>query len=81
MTLQVLLDDTKQEGRAEGELMRLIQQVCKKIQKGKTISEIADELEESEETISRIVYIAMKYAPEYDIEAICEELLSEENGK
>ena len=42
---------------------------------------IADELEESEETINGIVNIAMKYAPEYDIEAICEEILSEENGK
>lgn len=80
MTLQVLLDDTREEAR----LINLIQKVCIKLQKGKGISEIADELEESEEseeTIRRVVNVANKYVPEYDTEAICEELLSEENGK
>ena len=86
MTLQILLDDTRKEahkaGRAEGEWGRLAQQVCKKLQKGKSVSEMADELEESEETICRIVTIAKQYDFDYDIDAICKELLSmkEETG-
>ena len=62
----------------EGEWTKLIQQVCKKLKKGKFISVIADELEETEENISRIVSVAQKYEPEYDIETICEELLYSE---
>ena len=86
MTLQVLLDDTRKEaheaGRAEGDWRRLTQQVCKKLQKGKSVSEMADELEESEETIRRIVTIAKQYDSDYDMDAICKELLSmkEETG-
>ena len=76
MTLQILLDDTREEGCAEGDWRRLTQQVCRKLQKGKLISEIADELEETEETIHRIVTIAKQYEPDYDVEAICKELLS-----
>ena len=72
MTLQILLDDT----RKEGEWMTLIRLICKKLQKGKSISEIADELEETEETINRIVTIAKRYDLDYDVEAICKELLS-----
>lgn len=56
----------------------LIQLVCKKLEKGKSISVIADELEETEENISRIVSVAKKYEPEYDVKAICEELLYSE---
>ena len=76
MTLQILLDDTREEGCAEGDWRRLTQQVCRKLQKGKLISEIADELEETEETIHRIVTIAKRYDLDYDVEAICKELLS-----
>lgn len=87
MTLQIFMDDARkeerqlgreegrQEGRQEGELIKLVQLVCKKIEKGKSVSEIADALEESEDTISRIVTIASQYAPEYDVDAICKELL------
>ena len=46
MTLQVLLDDTREEaraeGRAEGEWKRLVRQVCMKLQKSKPCFEIAD---------------------------------------
>lgn len=83
MTLQIFMDDARkeerqlgrEEGREEGELIKLVQLVCKKIEKGKSVSEIADALEEAEDTISRIVTIASQYAPEYDVDAICKELL------
>ena len=78
MTLQVLLDDTKKdaysEGLAKGQADTLVRMVCKKLQKGKCLSEIAEELETAEDEIHRIVEIAKRYEPEYDIEAICKEL-------
>ena len=74
MTLQVLLDDTKKDAYSVGRADTLVRMICKKLQKGKSISEIAQELETMEDEIRHIVEIAKRYEPEYDIEAICKEL-------
>lgn len=42
------------EGREEGELLKLIKQVCRKLEKGKTADVIAGELEEEQEIINDI---------------------------
>lgn len=76
MTLQVLLDDTKKDAYSEGQANTLVRMVCKKLQKGKSISEMAEELETAEDEIRRIVEIAKRYESEYDIEAICKELIN-----
>ncbi|MGN0154001.1 MAG: Rpn family recombination-promoting nuclease/putative transposase [Lachnospiraceae bacterium] len=68
-------EEGRAEGRAEGQLINLIRQICKKLEKNKSVLEIADELEESEEDIRKIVTVMEKYTPEYDVEAICKELL------
>ena len=86
MTLQIFMDDARKEerklgraeGRAEGEWLSFIQLVCKKLAKGKSVAEIADALEESEEKINQIVTVAEQYAPEYDVEAIYGELLQKQ---
>ena len=58
-----------------GEALKLIEQVCKKMQKGKTVEETAESLEESEETIERIYKVALKYnAKIEDREKIYQEL-------
>ena len=44
-----------QEGKKEGEILKLIVQVQKKILKNKTLSQIADELEENVITIEPIL--------------------------
>ena len=49
------------EGLERGEAIKLIEMVCKKMLKEKTVEEIADSLEESEETIERIYQVALKY--------------------
>ena len=65
----------KIEGKAEGEAIKLIEMVCKKMLKEKTVEEIADSLEESEETIERIYQVALKYhADVEEKEKIYEEL-------
>lgn len=83
MTLQIFMEDARkeerrlgrEEGREEGQLISLIQQIYRKLEKNKSVSEIANELEQSEEDVRKIVTIMEKYTPEYDIEAICKELL------
>lgn len=62
------------EGLGVGKLRKIIAATCKKLEKGKSPEQIADELEEDPERISRICRIAEKYAPAYDMEAICQEL-------
>ncbi len=48
----------------------IISLVCKKLRKGKSVSQITDELEEDESTIRAICDVAQNYAPEYDAEQI-----------
>ena len=52
----------------------LISKVVKKIKRGKNITEIADELEETVETITPGYEAALKAAPDYDEAAIYEAL-------
>lgn len=60
----------REEGREEGELLKLIKMVCKKIQKNQSCEEIADVLEEKAEYIQTIMDVAKEYAPDYDAEKI-----------
>ena len=56
-----------------GENRKLIEQICKKLKKNKSVECIAEELEESPENIQQICTIAAAYAPDYDCEKICRE--------
>ena len=64
----------EERGRTEGNILRVINQVIKKISKGCTVAETADMLEEEPTMIQRIYDVAKKYAPEYDAEKIYAEL-------
>ena len=63
-----------EEGLIEGELKKLIEQIICKIKKDKSIEIISDELEEDVDKVKRIYDIAIKHAPEFDVDAIYEEL-------
>ena len=52
----------------------LISKVVRKIKRGKNIDEIADELEETVETVTPVYEAALKAAPDYDEAAIYEAL-------
>ena len=58
-------------------MQHLVEQVCKKLRKSKTAAEIAEDLEEDINEITRICRVAEKYAPDYDTEAIYNELMKE----
>ena len=69
-------------GIAEGAVHHLVASVAKKVQKNKTLDQIADELEESVEDIHPIYDIVKKHAPEYDADTITTEVLeTRENEK
>ena len=75
-------NDGKTEGKAEGMMYHLVSSIAKKVQKNKSLEEIADELEEPVETIQPIYDIVKKHAPEYDIDVITTEVLeTRENEK
>ncbi|MDE5891453.1 MAG: Rpn family recombination-promoting nuclease/putative transposase [Acetatifactor sp.] len=67
------------EGRNEGRLRELAA-ICKKLTKGKSVEQIADELEQEPEYISQICRIAEKYAPAYDQNAIYQEIMQKEKS-
>ena len=68
-TFERRLELTKRDATANGEVQKLIQQTCKKYQKGLTVEETAEMLEEDTETIGRI-YDAIKIAGTDDVEEI-----------
>lgn len=70
-------EDAREEGRREGETKLLVTQICKKLKKNQSVSEIADVLEEEIQTVQDIYNVAVKYAPDYDVSKIMEELQEE----
>ena len=69
----------REEGRELGERQKIISLVVKKLQKDKSVAEIADDLEEKEEVIAPIYEAALSMKPDYDVEKIYE--LLEKNKK
>lgn len=63
----------KAEGKAEGALYKLISQIDRKMQRGQSTTEIADDLLEDEENVQRICDAAKKYGGDEDkiYEAVC----------
>ena len=82
-------NDGVEEGRAEGysagiakgDVRCLANLIIKKLQKNKSLEQIADELEEAVEDIQPIYNIVKKYAPEYDMDTITAEVLEVRDNK
>ncbi len=70
----IVFETATQKLIKEGDEMRLISMVCKKLKKGFGVLEIADMFEEDEIRISLIAQAALKVDPPYDVDAIYEEL-------
>lgn len=78
LALQKSRNDGWKDGWKDGSEHHLIKLICAKLKKGKLNSQIAEELEESIEIIDFITTVAKKYAPDYDVEKIMEELHKQE---
>lgn len=72
---EMLWEDALMEGMETGDLRRIVLQICKKLRKNQSKEEIADALEEDVSYIESICKVAEKYAPDYDEEKVCKELL------
>lgn len=59
-----------ERGLGQGRRLHLIELVCRKLIKGKSIEVIADELEEEESTIKTIYDVALSLAPDYDSDKV-----------
>ena len=70
-----------QQGIQQGEYKKLIELVCKKLTKEYSIEDIANILDEDVAMIQSITEIAQKYAPEYDVNKILQELCGESSQK
>ncbi|MDD3338583.1 MAG: hypothetical protein PHS82_06965 [Lachnospiraceae bacterium] len=64
----------RKQGYREGEIKNLIQLVSKKVKRGQGCKTIAAALESDEEYIQSIIDVVNRHAPEYDVDAIYEEL-------
>lgn len=64
------VQETRRISKEEGSTLRLITQVCKKIQKQIPLAEIAEMLEEDISVIQPIYNIAVQSAPDYNEDAI-----------
>lgn len=69
-----------EQGIEQGEDRHLVEQICKKLRRGKDVEQIADELEEDIVRVKLICEMAKEYYPDYDFDkvykAVKEELLS-----
>jgi len=74
MKLTLLQQDAIEKGRKEGGMEKLVEQVCRKIAKGKAPEMIAEELEEDLEEVQRIYNVAIMYVPDYNAEEILQKL-------
>ena len=83
LTYEKQMENAKREwhndGVEEGVIHQLAVSIVKKVKKNKTLEEIADELEESIETIQPIYDVVKKHAPEYEVDAITAEVLEVRN--
>lgn len=59
-----------EQGLERGEANKLIELVCRKMQKNKDVATIAEELEEEPAVIQRIYEVALQIAPDYDKQKI-----------
>ena len=69
------------KGEKSGMLTKLISLIIRKLQKGKSSEQIAEELEEDIDLVREICECAALFAPEYDSGKICEAMLEKEAKK
>ena len=70
----VNLEEEVARGEIKGRICSMIELVCRKLRKGKSVEMIAEELDIDFETVKNICDAAREEAPEYDCERIYEKL-------
>ncbi len=69
--MEIMRNQTYEEGVEEGSMLQLIKQVCAKMQKFSSAEEIANDLVEQDvPLIQKIMDAAPRFAPDYNVDAI-----------
>lgn len=69
--MEIMRNQAYEEGVEQGSIMRLIKQVCAKMQKFSSAEEIADDLVEWDvPLIQKIMDAPSNFAPDYNVDAI-----------
>ncbi len=71
------VQETRRISRAEGAKFHLVKLICKKMKKNMAANEIAELFEEDENEVQQIYDVAIRYAPDYDINKITEEVMNQ----
>ncbi len=74
------LEEGMEIGVSQGETLKLVSQICRKLQKGKSVAVIAEELEEDQAIVKQICEAAAPFAPNYDEREICKTVCGELYG-
>lgn len=72
--MEVRYEEGFEDGAEKGDMTRLIQQVCRKLQKGKNLELIAEELEEEFTVIEKICRAVEASGTNQDAEKVYETL-------
>ena len=75
MKLEAWEQRIRWEGRSEGGTARLVSQIIRKVKKGRTPEETAEDLDEDTGEVRRIYEVVVKHLPDCDQEKILAELL------
>ncbi len=67
----------REEGMEKGSERHLIDQICRKLRRGKDVPQIADEVEEDEIRVQLICDIAGRFAPDFDTDQVFEAVWKE----
>lgn len=69
--MEIMRNQAREEGVKKGSIIRLIKQVCAKMQKFSSAEEIANDLVEQDVLlIQKIMDAAPDFAPDYNVDAI-----------
>ena len=79
--LEGFIEEGRIEGREEGSQTKVIDQVCRKLRKGKDVNEIADALEEELSVVERICKAARELGTDCDVQKIYQKIYGMEDGR
>ena len=74
---QLIREEGIGKGIKQGSERHLIDQICKKLRRGKEIPQIVDEVEEDRDRVKKICSVAERFAPEYDADKVFEAVRKE----
>lgn len=73
------LERGEEIGKEIGQISHCIEQICKKLRKGKSLEAISEELEEPTDTIRPLYELALMFAPDFDSSIVIESWLLAKN--